>query len=263
MDTRSKSTKTNKSYKHDNIETCNDINLDSLCEESRALYMLITERFDAALLEMERRMTEKDARIDTLDRRVAELEASVNTLSERLEDAECSERKDTLILSGPAIPSFTEGENSGSVSMSLLKLKLKINLKSEDILEAFRIGKRPIDQKPDKRSILIKLRRHEMKVDLLRSARKTKPEGLYLNESLSANRAAALFALRQAKRSYPEKISACGSVDGRIFVCIGTPGPSGRKPRIYINSKVKLEKLLSDEVGVTLDELTRGQVIRT
>ena len=248
MDTRSGSRK-NRAEKSNSDDNNNDmVALDLLTEDSQALYMLITDRFNATLLEIEKRMDAKDARIDSLERQVAVLKSDLSVMNDRLDNAESSERKDMLIMSGVSVPQYTEGENARGLVLGTIKQKMKLEFKSDDFLEVFRLGKKPVAQQPDKRSILMRLRNSEIKENLLGAARKVKPEGLYFNENLTATRSNILYTLRQAKRFHPEKISTCGSTNGRVYVMLQPTTPTTRRAKLFIGNRDKLEAFLSDTV---------------
>lgn len=232
----------------------NTIELDQLSEESRALYMLITEKFDLTLREMEARVKKKDEKIDMLERRINTLKSDYVALSDRLDEFECQDRRDMLVMSGEALPAFATGEDTPSAAADLLKTKLKTVLKPNDLLSAFRIGKKSSSQAPDKRNIVIKLRSSELKNDLLQSARRVKPQGLFLNENLTPGRSSLLYVLRRAKKSHPEKIDACGSHDGRVYVWVRSPVPGAKNFKVVINSELKLEGFLEKTIGVQMGE---------
>ena len=130
-------------------------------------------------------------------------------LTERLDEVECRAREDTLVVTGPNVPSASAQENVNESVIRLCRSTLKCELKNEDILNAYRIGKSSTSQKPDKRSILIRLRTKGIRDDLLFSAKKKfNPSGLFVNENLTQSRANILCNLRKTKRLFPTKIGA-------------------------------------------------------
>ena len=244
---------------NNDVFTGDCVNIDQLSEESRALFMLITNRFDATLRQLEIRMQQKDERIDKLERQMLLLQTENVKLGERLEDAESYERRDMIILSGKAIPVVSPGENVTEVALNTIKRDLKLNLKSDDILVSYRLGRKPLVQGTDNRSIMIKLRQYDLKENVIRAARRVKPDGLFLNENLTPNRSTILYGLRQAKRRHPSKITGCGSVNGRVFVWLSAAGTSGRGIKTFINSREKLASFLNDAVGEQLENLLSGE----
>ena len=75
-----------------------------------------------------------------------------------------------------------------------------------------------------------------MAEDLLRSCKTAKPPGLYINEWLTPTRSKVLATLRQARKRFPDTISACGSRNGRVYVWIKASSPDGKSSKIYIDS---------------------------
>lgn len=171
-------------------------------------------------------------------------------LCDRLDDLETLERRDMLVLSGDSVPLAAAGEITSRVAVDTLKLKLKCELKADDLLAAFRIGKKPVTQALDKRSIVIKLKHTDVKHDLLMSARRVKPHKLYINENLTPSRSTILYVLRRVKKMHPDKIDACGSYDGRIYAWLRSTQPGARNTKVFLNSENKLESFLDKSIGV-------------
>ena len=69
-----------------------------------------------------------------------------------------------------------------------MKHRLKINIKSTDLSTAHRLVPKPKTQGPDRRSIIIKLCRRELKHDLITACKKYKPPNFFINESLTPTR---------------------------------------------------------------------------
>lgn len=228
--------------------------IDQLSEESRALYMLITDKFESALRDLEAKLKKRDEKIDMLEQQITTLKSKNLDLCERMDDLESLERRDMLVLSDDSVPPTTAGENTARVAIDILKLKLNYELKPDDLLTAFRIGKKTINQTVDKRSIVVKLRDRDMKHDLLMSARRVKPVKLYLNENLTPGRSTLLYVLRQVKKTHPEKIDACGSYDGRIYVWLRSTLPGAKNTKVFLNSETKLQSFLEKSIGVQIHE---------
>ena len=157
-----------------------------------------------------------------------------------------------VVMSGESLPVYTTGENSRQVAADTLKIKLRCQVKCEDMVAAHRIGKKPDSQAADRRSILIRLRDRGLKNDLLHTARKSKPAGLFLNDNLTPSRSTILFALRKAKKLCPEKVIACGSSEGKVFVWLRSAKPGEGNTKIFVNNENKLEKLFSGTFGIEL-----------
>ena len=68
-----------------------DVDLDQLSEESRALYMLLADKFDNTINNLELRIKEKDIKIDLFENRVCVLEGKISSMVERLDESENSE----------------------------------------------------------------------------------------------------------------------------------------------------------------------------
>ena len=137
---------------------------------------------------------------------------------------------------------MTEGENTTEIACNLIKNKLKINLIPTDISTSHRLGRKPQDaQRPDKRKLILKLCRRDLKKDLLYASKSIKPD-IYVNESLTPQRNTILYVLRQMKRLHPTIMKGSTTIDGRVFAWIST-GNGDATRRILVNSREKLGEL--------------------
>jgi hypothetical protein len=142
----------------------------------------------------------------------------------------------------------------------LVKEKLKLNILPTDISTAHRIGRKPVNQQPDKRNIILKLCRRDIKRDLLYACRQLKPD-IYINENLTPARNTILYVLRKLKRAHADKVLGCSSIDGRVYALVKTPGTAAenntgntRKNKIFINCHGKLIDFCSNHVNKPLSD---------
>jgi len=241
------------------LEADDDSVFDDLSPESQKLVKYFERKVAKLLSEFKLQLESKDKRIATLEQEVCTLKRNVTSLENKMEDTEAYERRDTVIVSGSEVPVVTDGEDTSKVFCTLIKNKVKLMFKPTDISVAHRLGKKPSTQAPDRRSIIVKLCRRELKNDLLQACRATKPAGLYVNESLTQIRSTALYGLRQAKRKFPEFISGCGSKDGRVYVFIKPPNPStplAKNSRMFINTREKFGDLCRDVLKCNPSDFT-------
>ena len=187
---------------------------------------------------------EYDEKLEGLRSEVSTLEKKVSTLEEKIDENEAYERRDTLILSGKSIPHGSPNENSLEVVRKVLNDHLQYVLSPTDVSTAHRLGKKPVSQRLDNRSIIIKFCRRDVKLDLLSAARRVKPQELFLNESLTPQRQNIAYALRKAKREFPNVVSGVSTLDGRVFAWIKAPNPDApgaRDSKMPINTYGKLQ----------------------
>ena len=187
----------------------NSVNSDysKLSEDGKILLALIDQRFD----EMRATIELKDKKINDLEEQVCSMKHDMDALQKKIDDLDADGRSSTVIVSGSSLPSVMNDENPVAVVCEVLKRDLKYEISPDNVVAGYRLGKRT-----DKPSILLNLRRRDIKNDLLRACKTVKPPNLYMNESLVPRRAHILYLLRRAKRRYTE-ISACGSTNGRIY----------------------------------------------
>ena len=172
------------------LETTNKIHLSKLSAESRELYSCITAYFESLV-------KEKDQKIGKLEREVLELRERVQISDNELDDNAAYLRRETLVMSSGVPPAAT-GENCKAIIIELLKQQVKLNIGPADISVAHRVRTK-VRQGSDRRSIIFKLCRRELKYDILSACRQQIPN-YYVNESLTPTRNKVLYVLRQTKK---------------------------------------------------------------
>ena len=105
-----------------------------------------------------------------------------------------------------------------------------------DILVAHRLGKKNSGQQLDRRSIIVKLCRRELRSDLISACKSARPKDFYINESLTPLRSTIQYGIRRAKRRFPGKVLAYGSQDGRVYVLTPPPNSEARKIKTFVNT---------------------------
>ena len=183
--------------------------LASLSKEGQHIVSVILAGFQAIMMR-------KSQEVADLQRTVKVMHDRIEKLEEIVDNNSSYERRDTLVISGD-IPPAKENENCATIVSELVREQLSLNLKREDISTAHRIGRKPLPGKVDKRGIIFKLCRRDIKRDILFACREQKPK-YYINEHLTPIRNTILYALRKAKAKHPVKVSSCRSVDGNVTV---------------------------------------------
>ena len=97
----------------------------------------------------------KDCEIAELQDRVSSLEAEVQLLKDTIDDNNQYERKDTIVISGEAIPKEEEGENCKSKIIASINDTLQMDnpLTDRDINICHRVGKKKSPPGPRPRAI--------------------------------------------------------------------------------------------------------------
>ena len=154
------------------------------------------------------------------------------------------------------VPEVRDQENCNSIVRNLLK-DVHINIPETEISTAHRLGKRPINGKPDKRNIVFKLCRRDIKRDILDACRQQKPR-YFVNESLTPTRSTIMYVLRKVKREHPDIIGNARSYDGNITVWLpSSSSVSSSQPKfnkLLVNTRNKLEELLQDKLACNSDK---------
>ena len=142
----------------------------------------------------------------------------------------------------------TQGENCTAIVCDLLRDKLNLNVSNSDLSTCYRLGKQPITQKPDRRKIIVKLCRRDLKKDILSACKSIKPN-FYANEDLTQVKNSILFALRKIKREFPGSVKGAGSRDGRVYVQCKNSPPGSRDKKIHVNSYEHLSQFCHEYTG--------------
>ena len=231
-------------------------NQSGLSEEGRVIFEMLMDKLDSIVEELK----VKTERLDTVEQENVNLKAKIMKIEDRIEFLETRDRCNNLILSGGALSTLNEGSNVQSVS-DFLRQHLQYELNPNRVTSAFRLGPRPSSQSADTRRLMIRFRNIEDRDDLMSVCKRRKPHNLYANEDLTAYKANLLFSLRQVRKKSNGKITACGSMSGRVFAYLKPPNESGRNQRIFIDSMEKLDELCQRELGGTRTAICENGVL--
>ena len=219
--------------------------------DSKQIVTIMMQEFSKLRNEFSESLRSKTQEIDQLKSQVGELRQKVDKLETNLDDADAYERRDTLIISGSSVPAATTGENCSSLVQNLARSALSIELPLTEINTVHRLGKKPDNQVPDKRPIILKLCRRDTKHQLVSAARRMRPSNLFVNESLTAPRRKILHVLRMMKRSHPNLLNGCSSYDGNIYAY--TKDGSSRNQRHLVNSYPMLVAFTREHIRVPIE----------
>lgn len=222
-----------------------------LSEEGKKILSLLSEKLDAIVCKMDAR----DVKLAVLKDDNEKMKARISGLEERIESLESSNRRNNLVLSGSELVKVSSEVGPKQAVAELLKAKLKYELPLSDILSAHRLGAKPSSQSPDRRNMLVRLVDREVKRDILMACKKVKPPNLFVNDDLTPVGNSIQYALRQAKKKFPTKVSGSGSHDGRVFAFVSSPNSSNGNVKIFFNTIPKLDEFFNRELGVSYGEL--------
>ena len=163
---------------------------ENLSEENQILICYIQEEFLRMKQEIKEEFTTlfgaKLKEVDDLKTEVKTLTEKVSKLEDLIDDADQYERRDCLVLSGPALPTVSTGENCSTIVRNVIKNTCNINIPSHEISTAHRLGKKPFSQQPDRRNIIVKFCRRDTK-DVYRSSKtQPRPSQLYVEKPYSS-----------------------------------------------------------------------------
>ena len=234
----------------------------NLSSDGKLLVTIMQEEFTKLRNEMQtdfqQMMHLKNEEIKQLKDQIHILDGNLAKMKENIDEGDAYERRDTILLSGNSIPVFSQGENTANIAIQIFKNELRMEVSERDISVAHRVGKKPANQQPDKRNIILKLCRRDLKRPLIIASRKLPTEqrqNIHINESLTPTRSTILYALRQVKREHPGLVKGCSSFEGRIYAFTAPPhgAPATNKDRRHlINNHESLVRFCREYVNKPL-----------
>ena len=230
-----------------------------LSPSEQRLVEAITFRMNTMKEDLLRKIEAKDEIIAKQGEEITVLKAAISRLEDKMDEEDSYVRRDTLLFSGKSLPVFSPRENTGEILRNLLRTKVDYSLPEESISVAHRLGPAPT-RGEDRRTIIAKLCRRELKTDIRAAMKRTKPENLYVNESLTPVRRTIHYVLRKAREQFKEKISGISTYDGNICVYV-KPNRSSRNSRdvkFIINTRQKLEQFCRENLATPLSTLYKG-----
>ena len=218
--------------------------IDSLSSDGKLIVEAIQNDIKLLKDHFSEMLREKDDSIKLLSEELLLVRKEMSKIKGDIDDSIAYELRDTLVFSGESLPEFTTGENTSNMVTALVKEKLKLNIASSDISVSHRLGKKLVGQQRDKRSIIAKFCRRDIKNDVLIQCRRSKPTGFYTNERLTPVRNTILYILRKMKRETNSRLISCSTIDGKVCASV--------KPDISIRSFNKNDHEKLEEICLSI-----------
>ena len=171
----------------------------------------------------------------------------------RMDATDQYSRKDSVILSGPAVPPMQGEEDTLELVQKLVKDHLNIVVSQQDISTTHRLG--PVRAStPSKRNIFVKFARRDVKKELiLKSKNRNRNATLFANESLTPLRKKMFNALRSMRKGVPDIVKGSTSMEGKVYAFTPPLAENGRDQRHYIEDWDALKTFCRDYVKKPLD----------
>ena len=221
-----------------------------LTAETKEIFSMLVSYFDSVL-------GEKDKKIGVLEEKVVSLQNQVQKLENIVDENSQYERRDTFIISGQTLPISRPNEDSKEVVKTLFREHLRMNIDTNDLSTAHRIGRIPNGE--DRRSIIVKACRRDLIREIFLNCKQVKPP-FYVNPALTPTRGKIMYLLRKLKQKYPRKIKACRSYNGEPKAIINLPprtrngNQEENKKFVSIVTREDLENFAINDLGTTLEE---------
>ena len=200
-------------------------------------------------------LRENNTKINIMENEISTLKRDIVRLEDKLQDNDTLERRDTAILSGEKLPIPSPDENTSNLACALLKDNMNITVNTVEISTAHRLG-----GKNNKKSVIVKSCRRDIKNDLVTDSRRSKPDQFFVNECLTPQRQTISYVLRRAKQESPNIVSGSSSFDGKVYIWVKHPNPDapGAKDlRHAINNHPRLVDFCNRTLNVPLSHFIK------
>lgn len=158
---------------------------------------------------------QKDEKITQMQGQITQLENKVIQLENQVDEINQYERRDTIIVGGPALAQENLHENSADVVIRCIKDNLHLNITPSDINVAHRLGSK--QSQITKRPIIVKLHSREMKTEIMKACITVKPN-LHINESLTPKRRSLFKIVWDIRKQHKDLFQQCYTQDGKIYI---------------------------------------------
>ena len=111
------------------------------------------------------------------------MKKQIEELKEEKDHLENYSRRNTLVISGSEVPKSAINEDSYKVVVSLVNAKTGVGIERSDIDVCHRLPTKKQEDDQNKKPIIVKFVRREIKHKILQAARVKKPANAYFNES--------------------------------------------------------------------------------
>lgn len=207
----------------------------------------LTNQFDKFKDDMLAITKSKDDEIRELINETKAKDQTIITLRNQIDSQDQYVRRETLVFSGDSIPTSRKGEDCLDMICKLIpdKLGADITVTPNDISVAHRLGPKPKAPQEDRRSIIVRFCRRNLKYAVLNKSRKAKRKDFHANESLSPTRLKIVRSLKKCKIDHPNIISGYQTVDGSIYVWVKPPNPEAEGAtcsRVKINTPEEFDE---------------------
>ena len=227
----------------------------SIIEHVKAEFLKMKSEFSEMRTKFSEFLTAKFKEVDDLKEQVHDLNRTIRKLEDTIEDASAYERRDALILGGKCLPVSYQGEICSTIVQNLVKEHLNLEIQSSDISTAHRLGIKRQNQTADKRNIIVKFCRRDVKREVLVASKQKRSSDIFANESLTPKRKVLHDTLRNMKRQHPDLIKGCTTIDGRVYAFTPpiSPGPNSRDMRHHIINQDVLKDFCRTYIKRPLD----------
>ena len=228
----------------------------------------ISKKFDDFKTEMLEASVMKDQEIsrmqdlvNTKNHEVADLKQQLSDVNNEIDALNQYERKDQIVLSGPAVYQSNETDCKKLVQ-SLLRENFELELDGSEISTTHFLGplRRNNSNGPIKKNITVKLVRRDVKKMIIQASKvRRSNKKLFANESLTPLRRSIFHTLQAMKSQEPTLVKGYTSVEGQVFAFTPSVGTSPHDQRHLIITMDQLKEFCRTYVKRPLDSFLQNQ----
>ena len=189
--------------------------LNSLSSEGKSIVSVVVKAMQGIIDNIQVIINNKDQTISKMQCQIDTLESRVSQLEYNIDEVNQYERRDTIIVSGPSLPTESPHENCADVVIRSIKDNLRINITHSDINVAHRLGSKK--SQSTTRPLIVKLHSRQMKSEIMNACINLRPN-LHVNESVTPKRRSLFKIVWDIRKQHREKFQQCYTQDGKIYV---------------------------------------------
>lgn len=101
---------------------------------------VIQTQFDFNLTKIDNSSSAKEKHVDRLETKISALKEKITRLETTVDDMDQYERRDMVLMSGPALPDESNSENASDLTVNNTKHRRHVDTSHSDISNAHRLG---------------------------------------------------------------------------------------------------------------------------
>ena len=223
----------------------------------------LTEAKDIKVAELESEVARLKECVQANERVISSQGDEILQLKNSVDEEDAYVRRESLIFSGSMVQrpsSETSREDCVTFIRNKIREKMNIEVNASEISVSHRLGARSASQGLDKRPIVARFTRRDIKRDILFTKRDNRNPAstLYVAESLTPRRRSIHYALRQMYKKHPDKFTGYSTLEGKVYAYTKTPRSLAKSRKFdqkhVVNTMESLQNFCREFIKKPLDD---------